>query len=110
LGAAHAVYDLVQTVIFARPRNPQPTISTRGLSNQGNTFFLAMFLGVAIMIDMGLGIWGSSQLKDIALSLTPDCLTWCTKLGLFIQRNVKITRPAHVSFSKGTTRSLTMQQ
>nr|RBQ92016.1 hypothetical protein FVER53263_05340 [Fusarium verticillioides] len=90
--------------------NPQPTISTRGLSNQGNTFFLVMFLGVAIMFDMGLGIWAFSQLKDIALSLTPDCLTWCTKLGLFIQRNVKITRPAHVSFSKGTTRSLTMQQ
>ncbi|KAF5692491.1 hypothetical protein FDENT_2855 [Fusarium denticulatum] len=110
LGAAHAVYDLVQTAIFARPRNPQPTISTRGLSNQGKTFFLVMFLGVAIMIDMGLGIWAFSQSKHIALSLTPDCLTWCTKLGLFIQRNAKITRPAHVSFSKGTTRSLTMQQ
>jgi hypothetical protein len=69
-----------------------------------------MFLVVAIMIDMGLGIWAFNQSKGIALSLASDCLTRCTKLGLFIQRNVKITRPAHVSFSKGTTRSLKMQQ
>ncbi|KAI1026949.1 hypothetical protein LB504_007693 [Fusarium proliferatum] len=110
LGAAHAVYDLFQTAIFTHPRNPQPTISTRGLSNQDKAFFLVMFLEVAIMIDMGLGVWAFNQSKPIALSLTPDCLTRCTKLGLFIQRNVKITRPAHVSFSKGTARCLTMQQ